>query len=182
MSIITLLIPVAIYYALTSGETLAMTGFLKVLFACMFLYYLVKAIRNLGKVRKDWFTFRIVLSEQSLIKKQNKVPDMTLYLNDISRIVQVAGGLSVETRTPSNHVFIPSYLENYEGLVERLRPYCVIEESPISSVGVPSEYALKQHITPKTIWKKLFVGIGIAAGIFILFILAIIAMIYFLSN
>ena len=79
-------------------------------------------------------------------------------------------------------MFFPSYLENYEGLIERLRSYCVIEESPISSVGVPSEYALKQHVTPKTIWKKLFVGLGIAAGIFILFILAMIALIYFLSH
>ena len=72
ISIITLLIPVAIYFALTSGETLEIFGFLEFLFALMFLYYLVKAIRNLLKVRKDWITFRIVLSEQLLIKNKKK--------------------------------------------------------------------------------------------------------------
>ncbi|OCT10957.1 hypothetical protein A8709_04440 [Paenibacillus pectinilyticus] len=182
LSIIRLLIPFIIYFAITSRETLALASFLKVLFALMFLYYLMKLIVNLRKVRRDWLTFRIMLSEQTLIKKQNKVPDVTLYLSDITRIVRVAGGLSVESGTVGSHVFIPSHLENYEELIERLRACCVVEESPISSVAVPSDYALKQHLTTHTIWKKLFAGIGIAFGLFMLFILAIVALIYFLSH
>ncbi|WNR43734.1 hypothetical protein [Paenibacillus roseipurpureus] len=183
---IPLMIPILFFFTFAYRKDSDLPDFLQYVFVLLFVYYLYKAVRNLLKVRRDWYSFRIVLSDQSLVKKQRNVPDTTLSLNDITRIVQVTGGLSVEASCNGSYVFIPSHIENYDVLVERLRPLCVIETSPVSSVGVPAEFALKQHQTLNStltsIFKKFLWGIGIIAGIFLLFFLAIAALIFFLSH
>jgi hypothetical protein len=91
----------------------------------------------------------------------------------------------MDTLQPLKHNytnFLTLPLDNYDELFNKLNKLYAIEVSPIISVKVHSEYAIKQHNQPRTILKKLLIGIGIKFGVFILFFLLVIGLIFFLEH
>jgi hypothetical protein len=123
-----------------------LSGVLLPLFLIFFLYNLIKVIVRLLRIRRDWYSFRIIRAEGSITKKQHNTPDLEILDEEISRIVQITGGLSIQTNTPEKFIFIPSSLNSFNELVFELNHTKIVEVSPITSVGVPAEHSLLQHV------------------------------------
>jgi Ca2+/Na+ antiporter len=183
VSLISVLFPIILFFILRSSlSDTPVIGFITVLCAILFLYRFAKETIKIIRIKRDWKSFKILYSDFSIIKKQDKTPDIEIMFREISRIIQVTGGISIQTEDPHAFIFIPSDLNNYEELFNKLNKLYAIEVSPIISVKVHSEYAIKQHNQPRTILKKLLIGIGMKFGGFILFLLLVIGLIFFLSH
>ena len=182
-SLLSLLLPIILYFILKSSLIGSpINGLLTLFFLFLFLYNLIKESIKIYRTRRDWLSFKIIISNDSIMKHQRNIPEVIISIDQIERVAQVTGGVSIQTDDPQKFIFVPSDIENYEELTSNLNTYRPIEVSPITSVRMSPEYTLKQHIKPGTALKKLFIGIGIGFGVLLSFFLLIIGLIYFLTH
>jgi uncharacterized membrane protein SpoIIM required for sporulation len=108
-------------------------GIYYVILPLVIIYELIKQIFVINKMKKEWDTYRLLFSSDSLYKTQYKNVDKTIMRESIRRVIEIPNsGLSVQTIDASNYIFIPKTLENYELCRGELAKWCPIEESPIS--------------------------------------------------
>jgi hypothetical protein len=182
-SIIKLCIPVFLYFAVFSNLAgNSMSIFFIFFTSVLFLYYLIKELVSILKVRKDWISFKIIISDDSITKIQDRTDPVHIAKADITRLIEAAGGTSIQTNDPQAYIFVPNGIEHYENLKSELLRIKPIEVSPLTSINVPPQYALNQHKKPINVLKRLLIGIAAATGGFLLFIILIIVIINFLSN
>ena len=124
-----------LYFALKSVEEIYF-----IIAPLVLIYELTKQTFVIIKMKKEWYTYRLSLSNDGIYKTQYKKIDVTIMGKNIKKIIEVPNsGLSVETHDAHNYIFIPSYLESYEIVRSKLTKWCTIEESIISQPSMNSE-------------------------------------------
>lgn len=156
-----------------------------VILPLILIYELIKQIFAFVKLKKEWYTYRILLSNDSIHKTQYKKNDITIMRENITRVIEIPNsGLSVQTRDMNNYIYIPRTLDNYELCRAELAKWCPMEESPISSVSFNDEatqFRLASH-NKNNFFKNIMKGMGVILGGFILLIVILFILILFLSK
>jgi hypothetical protein len=117
-SLISILFPIILFFILRSSlSDTPVIGFLTVVCVIFFLYRFAKETIKIIRIRRDWKSFKILYSDFSIIKKQDKTPDIEILFKEISRIIQVTGGISIQTEDPNAFIFIPSDLDRWRKIV-----------------------------------------------------------------
>ncbi|MFD2614973.1 hypothetical protein [Paenibacillus gansuensis] len=147
-----------------------------------FAYAIVRILIKINKARRDWFSYLIIWDENYITKKQHKTQDLTILMSEITRIVQVAGGVSIQTGDPQRFLFVSSELEEYPGFLGRLNAIHVIEVSTLPSMEVPSMYTITQHRKPAGVLKILLKWLLVTVIIIVIFIAFMSLLIYSLEN
>lgn len=167
-SFILLLFPWILYFIITSSVNEDMLlGFIKLLCGLLFIYTLIRESIKIYKIRRDWLSFKILITEDSIQKKQYKTMDIVIPINQIVKIVQIADGISIQSEYENKFIYIPKDIENYEEVLCKLNALKPIVVSPLTSVRTPSDYALRQNARHGSALKRLSLGIAVGLGILI---------------
>lgn len=175
-SFMSLLLPLILYFILTSSvNDYMIQGVFKLFCGLFFVYTFIKDSLRIYRIRRDWISFKISITEDAIRKKQYKTEDTIIPINQIVKIVQIADGVSIQSEEANKFLYIPNNIENYEEVLGKLNCLKPIEVSSLMSVRIPSEYTIRQHIKHGSALKRLFLVIGVGFGIvLILFLLVII--------
>lgn len=149
------------------------------------VYEVIKQTLDFIKLRREWYSYRIFLSDDGIQKSQHKKADISIRREDITRIVEILGsGISIQTQTAGNYLFIPGTLENYEICRSELAKWCTIEESPITPPSTQNE--TKQFFmasySRNGFFKSFIKGALMILGGFILLVVLLFFLILFLSK
>ncbi|MCR8630867.1 hypothetical protein [Paenibacillus radicis (ex Xue et al. 2023)] len=162
-----LVVPIIVYSTINRFANDSLTKLLIVLMILMVSSSaIVKFFYSFYKVRRDWYSFRILLSDDLLVKTQTKTPNAEIQIKEITRIIQLAGGVSIQSDDPQKFIFVPEALEEYQDLLIRLNKIVPIEVSPIVSVAVPAGYAIKQQVQSGDLLKKWLIIFACIIGFF----------------
>jgi hypothetical protein len=160
-------------------------GIYYVILPLVLIYEFIKQTFAVNKMKKEWYTYRILLCDDSINKTQYKKVDMTIMRENIRRVIEIPNsGLSVQTHDASIYIFIPMTLENYELCRNELAKWCPIEESPISSASINNEtiqFRLASNNTNE-FFKKVMKGFGFFFGGIILLIITLFIVMILLSK
>jgi hypothetical protein len=175
-SFMSLLLPLILYFILKSSvDDYMIQGVFKLFCGLFFVYTLIKESLRIYRIRRDWLSFKILITEDAIHKKQYKTEDTIIPTNKIVKIVQVADGVSIQSEEANKFLYIPKNIENYEEVLSKLNSLKPIEVSSLMSLRIPSEYTIQQHIKHGSALKRLFLAIGVVLGVLlILFLLLII--------
>ena len=158
---------VLLYFALKSVE-----GIYYLIAPLVFIFELIKQIFVIIKMKKEWYTYRILLSNDSIHKTQYKKVHITIMRESIKRIIEIPNsGLSVQTHDEHNYIYIPRTLESYEIIRNELSKWCPIEESTISLPASNSE-AIQFRLASRN-KNDSFIKIKKGIGIFLVGFLAL---------
>jgi hypothetical protein len=149
------------------------------------IYEMIKQTLDFIKLKKEWYTYRILLDEESIHKTQFKKDDIAIMREDIRRIIEIPkSGLSVQTHNTTNCLFIPKTLEDYEACRAELAKWYTIEESPITPPSLTNEAAqFKLASQSKSrVFDSIMKGVGIVLGGFILLVIVLFVFIFFLAK
>jgi hypothetical protein len=104
------------------------------------IYKLISQTFVIIKMKKEWYTYRILLTKDGIYKTQYKKVAITIMSENIKRIIEIPNsGLSIQTHNEHNYLYIPTSLENYEIIRSELVKWCPIEESIISQPLINAE-------------------------------------------
>ncbi|KAF5071964.1 hypothetical protein DSECCO2_206310 [anaerobic digester metagenome] len=174
-SFMSLLLPLILYFFLRSiANDFMIQSVFKLFCGFFFIYTLIKESLRIYRIRRDWFSFKISITEDAIYKKQYKTEDTIIPINQIVKIVQIADGVSIQSEEANKFLYIPNNIENYEEVLGKLNSLKPIEVSSLMSVRIPSEYTIQQHIKHGSALKRLFLVIGVGFGILILLFLLLI--------
>ncbi len=146
-----------------------------ILFGSLFLVNdLLKIIRQIRKMQKEWASYTLKLEDNRLIKTQIGHPDVEINANEINKIMELPNsGLSVQTGSPDKYLFIPSTINNYFGLRQNLLQYQTIEVNPLSTdAGITSNLIFHKRGL-KTFVKTLAAGFGTIVALYLGFIILV---------
>ena len=176
--IIGLLLP--LYFALKSMEEIYY-----IIAPLVLIYELIKQIFIIIKMKKEWYTYRILLSNDSIYKTQYKKVDITIMRENIKRVIEIPNsGLSVQTQDENNYIYIPKSLESYEIIRSKLTKWCPIEESTISTPSSNSE-AFQFRLASRNkndFYIKIKKGIGILLGGFLALFITLVILVIVLET
>lgn len=165
-SFISILLPLIFYSILRSSMNDDMLqSVFKLFFGLFLVYTLIRESLRIYRIRKDWLSFKITITENAIQKKQYKTPETIIPINQIVKIVQIADGVSIQSEQANIWIYIPNDIENYEELISKLNTLNPIEVSPLMSVRVPSDNAFRQSVRPGSALRRLLLGIAIGFGI-----------------
>ena len=154
-----------LYFALKSIEEIYY-----IIAPLVLIYELTKQTFVIIKMKKEWYTYQLSLSDDGIYKTQYKKIDVTIMGENIKKIIEVPNsGLSVETHDAHNSIFIPIYLESYEIVRSKLAKWCPIEESIISQPSMNSEdfqFRLASG-NKNNFFRKMKKGVGFLLGGFL---------------
>ncbi len=173
-SFISLLLPLILYFIMRSSVDDYILGFFRLLCGLFLIYTLIKESLRIYKIRRDWLSFKILITENSIQKKQSKTMDIVIPINQLVKIVQIADGVSIQSEDANKFIYIPKDIENYEEVICKLNAFKPIEVSSLMSIRTPSEYALRQSTEPGSRLKRLLLGTAIGFGIITVLFLSLI--------
>lgn len=140
-------------YIVISNSSISRVWLIVFLFLVIF-NIIFEGIR-INNIKKDWGSFNIKLSDKSIIKNQNRKPQIEIDFNEITKITQVNGGISIETSNPKRFVYIPDIIDNYDEFIINLNP---IKSIKVNSKRIPPEYAFDLRYKNRTL-KKFYIYI-----------------------
>ncbi|WP_166243146.1 hypothetical protein [Paenibacillus turpanensis] len=182
-SIISAILPIVIFVVISSQINEAfISRILFVFILILILYRVIKETIKILNIRRDWISFKITVSNESITKTQVNIPDVEILKKDVVRIVKAAGGFTIQTVDPQKSLFVPNQLGEYEDFESHLSTITPIEVSPINSIQLPPEFSLKQHVKPGSIFKKLSTSILILLAIVMVPALLLLLAISILTN
>lgn len=174
-SFMSLLLPLILYFILKSSvDDYMIQGVFKLFCGLFLVYTLIKESLRIYRIRRDWFSFKISITEDTIHKKQYKTKDTIIPINQIVKIVQIADGVSIQSEEANKFLYIPNDIENYEEVLSKLNSLRSIEVSSLMSIRIPSEYTIRQQIVPGSALKRLSLVIGAGFGILIFLFLLIV--------
>ncbi len=143
------------------------------------LYTTLKQTFVLGRMKKEWNTYKISVDADGLTKTQYKSKEVTLLREDIQSVSEIPGrGIFIRTDSRHDFLYIPAALDRYEVFKSELAEWVPIEESPISQ---PLSNTLQLKLTDQkqnSLGKQL---LKIVAPIGILYVVAMLILLL-LSN
>ena len=149
------------------------------------IYELIMQTFVIIRMKKEWYTYRILLSNDSMYKTQHKKDDITIMRENIKRVTEIPNsGLSVQTQDEHNCIYIPKSLESYEIIRSKLTNWCAIEESAISQPLSNSE-AFQFRLASRNkndFFKKVKKGIGILIGGFLALFITLLVLVILLER
>ncbi len=104
--------------AVTSLATMLVVGGLMA-------YFQIRSQRQL------WFSYQLIISPQSVIKKQRRMPDIEIERDQITSLQELPSkGLLIKTEQRRQFIFVPASVEHYDEVKERLAQWRQVEPIP----------------------------------------------------
>lgn len=83
---------------------------------------------GIRRQRKLWATYELVINEDTIIRKQNNVPTITISKDEIQYIVEtVKGIIAIKTVNTNQIIIVPAGIENREELIKALAGFGEIQ-------------------------------------------------------
>ena len=108
------------------GNTLSDTIFIVV---PMILICIVAGLWiGIRKQRKLWATYELVINDETIVRKQNNRPTITISKNEIQYIVEsVKGIIAIKSLNNNQLIVVPAGIENREELIKTLAGFGEIQ-------------------------------------------------------
>lgn len=139
---LSLLVLVAVLYMNSANNSTSITTF----FIIVILIAVVLTIsiqRGLKNQKESLLSYELVISDNSIVKKQLSLPTIEIEYSDIITIEEITyKGLIIKTKDKYKVIGIPYYLIDYEEVKNTLSQYADIKKSTTPSLIKTSQYVL----------------------------------------
>lgn len=139
---LSLLVLVAVLYMNSANNSTSITTF----FIIVILIAVVLTIsiqRGLKNQKESLLSYELVISDNSIVKKQLSLPTIEIEYSDIITIEEITyKGLIIKTKDKYKVIGIPYYLIGYEEVKNTLSQYADIKKSTTPSLIKTSQYVL----------------------------------------
>lgn len=140
---LSLLVLVAVLYMNSANNSTSITTFFIIVILIAVVLLTISIQRGLKNQKESLLSYELVISDNSIVKKQLSLPTIEIEYSDIITIEEITyKGLIIKTKDKYKVIGIPYYLIGYEEVKNTLSQYADIKKSTTPSLIKTSQYVL----------------------------------------